>query len=81
MDFKTKYFAIWQQVWGLHKKYYAIQEPDEKRWKELDQECERLDKKYENEPERKFVQSLLLAVVSELERNHDGKTTGATKEA
>lgn len=81
MDFKQQYFNIWQQVWSLHKKYYAIQESDEKRWKELDQECERLDKQYENEPERKFVQSLLLAVVGELERNRDEKTTGATKEA
>lgn len=24
MDFKQKYFSIWQEVWGLHKKYWRI---------------------------------------------------------
>ena len=40
MGFKEQYFDIWQQVWSLHKKYYVIQEQDEKRWKQLNDECE-----------------------------------------
>ena len=37
MGFKEQYFDIWQQVWSLHKKYYVIQEQDEKRWKQLNE--------------------------------------------
>ena len=68
MNFKERYFAIWQQGWGLHKKYHGIRADDEQKWSQLDKECEALDKKYEGQPEQKFVQSLLLAVVGELER-------------
>lgn len=81
MDFKKQYFEIWTAAWGLHKKYHGIQEADEKRWKQLNDECEAIDSKYSGRPEQRFVQSLLLAVVGELERNRDEKTTGATKEA
>ena len=35
MDFKTKYFAIWQEVWGLHKKYWSIPADDTNSWKEF----------------------------------------------
>ena len=80
MDFKTQYFEIWSKVWDLHKKYWDIRPDDEQRWKQLDQECEQLDKQYESKLERKFVQSLLLAVIAELERNKNGETTGTTPE-
>ena len=80
MSFKEQYFDIWQQVWSLHKKYYAIQELDEKRWKQLNDECETIDNQYGGQPEHRFVQSLLLGVVAELEReaNHEGKTEATT---
>ena len=68
MGFKEQYFDIWQQVWSLHKKYYAIQEQDEKRWKQLIDESEAICQKYEHMPEGKFVESLLLAVIGELSR-------------
>ncbi|MGO4948354.1 hypothetical protein ACTQ50_18665 [Blautia sp. Sow4_E7] len=68
MDFKQEYFSIWQEVWTLHKKYFGIQQQDEQRWQQLDQECAELDKRYADKPERKFLQSLLLAVCAELER-------------
>lgn len=72
---------IWAQACQLHKKYYDIKPDDAQRWKLLDQECERLDKQYADKPERKLVQSLLLAVVGELERSGNGETTGITPEA
>ena len=62
MGFKEQYFDIWQQVWSLHKKYYVIQEQDEKRWKQLNDECEAIDNQYSGRPEQRFVQSLLLGV-------------------
>lgn len=68
MNFKKQYFNIWQQVWNLHKKYYNIRADDEKAWERLDQECKQLDQQYKNKSEQKFVQSLLLAVIGELER-------------
>lgn len=75
MDFKQQYFNIWQQVWSLHKKYYAIQEQDEKRWKQLIDESEAICQKYEHMPERKFVESLLLAVIGELSRESKKQAT------
>ena len=69
MNFKQQYFEIWTAVWNLHKKYYGIQASDEEAWKRLNDECETLDRQYRNKPEQKFVQSLLLAVVAELERS------------
>lgn len=77
----TLYWSAWAQACQLHKKYYGVRPDNEQRWKALDQECERLDKQYENKPERKFMRSLLLAVVAELERSGNGETTGATPEA
>lgn len=68
MDFKQQYFTIWQEVWALHKRYHGIQQQDEQKWQELDKECEQLDKQYADKRERQFLQSLLLAVCAELER-------------
>lgn len=77
----TIYWDIWAQTCQLHKKYYGVRPDDAQRWKDLDQECEQLDKQYADKPERKFAQSLLLAIVDELERNGNGETTGSTPEA
>lgn len=68
MSFKEEYFEIWQQVWNLHKKFYGTQQQDAQRWQQLDQECEKLHDHYKNTPQQKFVENLLLSVVSELER-------------
>lgn len=68
LDFKTEYFQIWQLGWGMHKKYFGISADDEQKWQQLDKECEQIDQKYAGQPERKFLQSLLLAVCAELER-------------
>ena len=64
MDFKTQYFQIWQQVWNLHKKYYNIRADDEAAWQMLNRE-------------QRFVQSLLLGIIAELEREaRHGETAG-----
>lgn len=68
MNFKEQYFDIWQQVWGLHKKYFGISADDEQKWQQLDKECEQLHGQYKNTPQQKFVESLLLSVIAELER-------------
>ena len=77
MDFKTQYFQIWQQVWNLHEKYYNIRADDEAAWQMLNRECEQLDQQYKNKPEQRFVQSLLLGIIAELEREaRHGETAG-----
>ena len=82
LDFKQEYFSIWQEVWTLHKKYFGIRQQDEQRWQQLDRECEKLHDQYKDAPQQKFVESLLLSVVSELEeRSKDGKNQGGTGKA
>lgn len=79
MNFKEQYFQIWQQGWGIHKRFYGIRQQDEERWKELNNECEQLDRQCRNRPEQRFLQSLLLAIVGELERSSkDAETAGTT---
>jgi len=46
MDFKTKYFAIWQEVWGLHKKYWQIPMDYSEMWKQFAAEAEALRSRY-----------------------------------
>ena len=78
MDFKQQYFSIWREVWDLHKKYHNIRADDEKAWERLDQECKQLDQQYKNKSEQKFAQSLLLAVIAELEREARYAETAGT---
>ena len=74
MDFKTQYFTIWQQVWGIHKRFYGIRQQDEETWKALNKSCEQIDQQFAGQLEQRFVQDLLLAVSAELERrSKDGK--------
>lgn len=77
MNFKEQYFQIWTAAWNLYKKYYGVRASDERRWKELNNECESIDNQYSELPERKFVQSLLLAVIAELERSSHAEAAGA----
>lgn len=67
MDFKQKYFTIWQEVWGLHKKYWSISVDDTNLWKEFISEADRLREKYTGSPEEQFVEKLILAVINEAE--------------
>lgn len=80
MDFKEQYFGIWQQVWGIHKKYFEIRQQDEETWKALNKSCEQIDQQFAGRPEQRFVQDLLLAVSAELERrSKDGKEATGTQ--
>lgn len=67
MDFKTKYFAIWQEVWGLHKKYWRIPLNDSGLWEQFAAEAEALRSRYVGMPEEHFVGKLILAVTNEVE--------------
>lgn len=67
MDFKTKYFAIWQEVWGLHKKYWRIPLNDSGLWEQFAAEAEALRSRYVGMPEEHFVGRLILAVTNEVE--------------
>lgn len=67
MDFKTKYFAIWQEVWGLHKKYWRIPMNDSKLWEQFAAEAEALRSRYVGAPEEHFVGKLILTVTNEVE--------------
>lgn len=74
VNFKEQYFDVWTAVWNLHKKYHGIRQQDEQRWQQLDRECAELHDHYKNTPQQKFVENLLLSVVSELEeRSKDGQ--------
>ena len=80
MDFKEQYFGSWQQVWGIHKRFYGIRQQDEETWKALNKSCEQIDQQFAGQPEQKFAQDLLLAVSAELERrSKDGTEATGTQ--
>lgn len=58
------YFEIYKDVWNFHKKYQQVQGTDEY-WESVNNESNQISKKFDN---CKFVRSLLLAIVDELER-------------
>ena len=74
MDFKTKYFAIWQEVWGPHKKYWRIPMENSELWEQFAAEAETLRSRYVGIPEEHFVGKLILAVANEVE--NASKTLG-----
>lgn len=67
MDFKRNYFDSWAIAWDFHKKY-ANMSGTEEDWKQVVEEAERIVHQYDKTVKRCFVQSLLLAVIQELER-------------
>ena len=72
MDFKQKYFTIWQEVWALHKEYAFIRENDSAAWSAFWSEVNSLEEKYADTKEKSFVQNLIVAVAGEIE--HQSKT-------
>ena len=67
MDFKQKYFSIWQEVWGLHKKYWRIPMDDSGLWGQFATEAEALRSRHVGTLEEHFVGKLILAVTNEVE--------------
>lgn len=67
MNFKQQYFDCWRAVWEFHKKYFAPPESDEE-WQQLVNESEKIAEQWEDKPQARFVKSLLLAVIDEIEK-------------
>lgn len=64
MDFKEKYFNLWKEAWSFHKKWFT-NKGSPKEWEQITAEAGDLFKQHQGEP---FMKELLLAVISELER-------------
>lgn len=67
MDFKQRYFNIWGKAYQLHKQFAGMTGTDEE-WKKVIEVSEQIARQYKDKQEFKFVQNLLLAIISELER-------------
>lgn len=68
MDFKQTYFPIWQDVWNLHKKYALLTEEDLGQWENLTMEANQIHEKYADTEEIKFVEDMLVALTTEIDR-------------
>lgn len=76
MDFKKTYFDIWKTAWDFHKNYCNSSE-NPKYWDEVVDEAYKINDIYKNSPENKFVNDLVLAILSELERKSTKKITAS----
>lgn len=72
MDFKKTYFDIWKATWEFHKNYCNPSENSEY-WDKVVDEAYKINAIYKNSPENKFVNDLILAILSELKRKSTKK--------
>ena len=72
MDFKKTYFDIWKATWEFHKNYCNPSENSEY-WVKVVDEAYKINAIYKNSPENKFVNNLILAILSELKRKSTKK--------
>lgn len=75
MDFKERYFEIWKIAWNFHKKRCSNSGTD-REWEQIVEEIGDIMKQYKGKPEQNFIKDLLLAVLSELEKNDKKKRKG-----
>lgn len=75
MDFKQRYFNIWGKAYQLHKQFAGMTGTDEA-WSNLIEISEKIMKEHETEPQSDFMRSLLLAVLTEIERNCKSRGKG-----
>lgn len=68
MNFKEIYFNVWQELWNFHKKYAFVDLNDDQTWKALTEEADKLHEKYARQAQGDFANSLLLAVVAEIDK-------------
>lgn len=68
MNFKEIYFNVWQEIWNFHKKYAFVDLNDDRTWKALTEEADKLHEKYARQAQGDFANSLLLAVVAEIDK-------------
>lgn len=64
LDFRKRYFNLWEKAWSFHKKWYSNKGSPEE-WEQITTEAVDLYKRHQDE---QFLKELLLAVLSELER-------------
>lgn len=75
MNFKQQYFNIWGEAYQLHKQFAGRVDADEE-WRDLIETSEKIMKEHETEPQSDFMRSLLLAVLTEIERADKQKKEG-----
>lgn len=56
MDFKEKYFDVWQDAWAFHKKHVEESEEGTYFWEAAVYESSELLKKYVNKPQQSFFE-------------------------
>lgn len=67
------YFGAYRDVWNFHKKY-GQPKLDDKYWRQLVDEADRIAGKYDN---CEFVENLLLVIVKEIEKvSKEGGSSG-----
>lgn len=69
MDFRKKYFEVWQDAWNFHKKYVLESEKRSDFWESAVYDSSELLKKYSHTLQKNFLKSLLTAVLTELQRS------------
>ena len=85
MNFKEIYFNVWQELWNFHKKYAFVDLNDDQTWKALTEEADKLHEKYACQAQGDFANSLLLAVVAEIDKKafviNDERVKGGAEDA
>lgn len=67
MDFKKQYFNVWSQVWQFHKRFYDNDGSDQA-WEQVVNESNKIVNEFRDKPQYAFIKDLVLATLSELER-------------
>ena len=72
MDFKKQYFNVWNEAWSFHKEFAGMVGTDED-WQRLVDASDAIAEKHKGKTEYEFIESLILVVVNELERQNKRK--------
>jgi len=66
---ETVYYRIWADVYRLMEKHLHGDD-----WRQLDQDCLELHRKYAGELECRFLEDLIVTIYDELERRYERET-------
>lgn len=75
---ESMYWQIWADCCNLHKAFYGIKENDTASWEKAVATASEIQEKYKQIPEARFVESLTLLVVSELDHKSKSQNGGAS---
>ena len=67
MNFREQYFNVWSQAWQFHKRFADMKGTD-KEWEVVVNTSGEIVENYKNKPGYEFLKDLILATLSELER-------------